>query len=134
MVTRGKAPVEHLFNVHEWCDQSWCWAKQLDEKQQELTTRIMEQRIDMEQEYYSDSDDSDSIAPPPPPPIPTDDTAAIDDIHSDDGDSDWETCSSDESYENEEEDMEVNEVGFQCAPRQISLISQLRSTLNKFLT
>ena len=42
MIKKAKAPIEHLFNCHEWCDPEWCWAKQLDAKQHELTTMIME--------------------------------------------------------------------------------------------
>ena len=30
--TAAKAPVEHLFNCHEWCDPSWCWAKELSQR------------------------------------------------------------------------------------------------------
>ena len=29
---KARAPVEHLFNCHEWCDGSWCWAKELSDK------------------------------------------------------------------------------------------------------
>ena len=29
--SRAKAPVEHLFNCHEGCDPSWCWAKNLSD-------------------------------------------------------------------------------------------------------
>ena len=29
---KARAPVEHLFNCHEWCDSSWCWAKELSDK------------------------------------------------------------------------------------------------------
>ena len=27
-----KAPVEHLFDCHEFCDASWCWTKSIDKK------------------------------------------------------------------------------------------------------
>ena len=27
----SKAPVEHLFNCHEWCDKEWCFAAELQE-------------------------------------------------------------------------------------------------------
>ena len=26
-----KAPVEHMFGCHEWCDREWCWAKDVEE-------------------------------------------------------------------------------------------------------
>ena len=29
---KARAPVEHLFNCHKWCDGSWCWAKELSDK------------------------------------------------------------------------------------------------------
>ena len=31
-VRKSRAPVEHLFNCHEWCDSEWCYAKALTEK------------------------------------------------------------------------------------------------------
>ena len=31
-VKNSRAPVEHLFNCHEWCDSEWCRAKALTEK------------------------------------------------------------------------------------------------------
>ena len=34
-VMRSRAPVEHLFNCHEWCDSDWCWAKSLTEQSQD---------------------------------------------------------------------------------------------------
>ena len=27
-----RAPLEHLFNNHEWCDGDWCWEKELDSR------------------------------------------------------------------------------------------------------
>ena len=31
-VKNTRAPIEHTFNCHEWCDSEWCWAKVLTEK------------------------------------------------------------------------------------------------------
>ena len=31
-VNKSRAPIEHLFNCHEWCDAEWCWSKALTEK------------------------------------------------------------------------------------------------------
>ena len=30
-VRKLKAPVEHMFNCHDFCDPEWCWAKQPDD-------------------------------------------------------------------------------------------------------
>ena len=32
MMAKSSAPVEHLFNCHEWCDPKWCWAEELELK------------------------------------------------------------------------------------------------------
>ena len=34
-VQKSRAPIEHLFNCHEWCDADWCWSKALTEKSHE---------------------------------------------------------------------------------------------------
>ena len=55
---KAKAPVEHLFNCHEWCDAEWCWAKQLDKKELELTNLHSKQKQEkqiQEEDYDSDS-------------------------------------------------------------------------------
>ena len=36
-VKKAHAPIEHLFNCHEWCDSEWCFAKSLTEKSHERT-------------------------------------------------------------------------------------------------
>ena len=33
-VKNAKAPIEHLFNDHTWCDSSWCWSKDMEEKEE----------------------------------------------------------------------------------------------------
>ena len=38
----SKAPVEHLFNCHEWCDASWCFSVELDEAQEKMQTATTE--------------------------------------------------------------------------------------------
>ena len=35
-VANAKAPIEHLFNNHQWCHADWCWAKGLDNKTHKL--------------------------------------------------------------------------------------------------
>jgi hypothetical protein len=54
---KAKAPVEHLFDCHEWCDVEWCWAKQLSEKELELTTYHTKQ-MHKDNGYESDSSTS----------------------------------------------------------------------------
>jgi len=36
-VKNSKAPIEHLFNCHEWCDSEWSWAKAMTDKSHEAT-------------------------------------------------------------------------------------------------
>ena len=40
-VQKSRAPIEHLFNCHEWCDSEWCCVKNLTEKSHKLVTKIM---------------------------------------------------------------------------------------------
>ena len=40
-VCRSKAPVEHIFNNHEWCYRGWCWAKDIDENTMEMFTTMI---------------------------------------------------------------------------------------------
>ena len=53
-MVKEKALVEHLFNCHEWCDAEWCWAKQLDEKEVELTNKHAKQMNATTVDYNSD--------------------------------------------------------------------------------
>ena len=39
-VANAKAPIEHLFNDHTWCDSSWCWSKQLIESKELIINSI----------------------------------------------------------------------------------------------
>ena len=39
-VKKANAPVEHLFNCHEWCDSEWCYAKALTEQTMERVTKV----------------------------------------------------------------------------------------------
>ena len=41
-VKNARAPIEHLFNDHQWCNSSWCWAKELEEKKTRLMTHVFE--------------------------------------------------------------------------------------------
>ena len=34
---KAKAPIEHLFACHEWCDHEWCYSKELDMAREQLT-------------------------------------------------------------------------------------------------
>ena len=37
-VKNAKAPIEHLFNDHTWCDSSWCWSKTIEEKKEQIVS------------------------------------------------------------------------------------------------
>ena len=41
-VKLARAPIEHLFNNHEWCDPEWCWSKSLSEKQEKMMAHVRE--------------------------------------------------------------------------------------------
>ena len=41
-VKRARAPIEHLSNVHKWCDSEWCWAKSLTETQNKMMSHVRE--------------------------------------------------------------------------------------------
>ena len=36
----AKAPIEHLFNDHQWCHENWCWAKGLDKRTHEFICSV----------------------------------------------------------------------------------------------
>ena len=40
LIKRARAPIEHLFNVHEWCDPEWCWAKSLGDDQEKMMSHV----------------------------------------------------------------------------------------------
>ena len=46
-VRNAKAPVEHLFNDHQWCNASWCWAKDLDNKTHKMYTHLMSKKVSL---------------------------------------------------------------------------------------
>ena len=56
MIKKANAPIEHTFNCHEWCDKEWCWAKQLDLRQFELTTKVLEHINENKPESENSSD------------------------------------------------------------------------------
>ena len=39
-VANAKAPVEHLFNDHQWCHEDWCWAKGLQNQAHKFICKI----------------------------------------------------------------------------------------------
>ena len=43
--SKAKAPIEHLFNCHTWCDAEWCWAKQLDDAAHTMMTNAMKDKV-----------------------------------------------------------------------------------------
>ena len=36
-VKKANAPIEHLFNCHEWCDSEWCYKKCVTENSHQRT-------------------------------------------------------------------------------------------------
>ena len=41
LIANSKAPVEHLFNDHTWCDPSWCWAKEVSVKKDQIMSTVI---------------------------------------------------------------------------------------------
>ena len=37
-----KAPVEHMFGSHEFCDKEWCWAVQIEETKLEIARKLLQ--------------------------------------------------------------------------------------------
>ena len=37
-----RAPVEHIFGCHEWCDKEWCWSKELDDVKSNVNKKFQE--------------------------------------------------------------------------------------------
>ena len=44
-VNKANAPVEHLFNCHEWCDSEWCYAKALTEQTTERVIKVSRSNV-----------------------------------------------------------------------------------------
>ena len=103
---KAKAPVEHMFNSHEWC-----WAKQLDDKQLELTTAHMKRKHDEDQLRDSDSD-SDSFSHSSWSTCSDSDVQDGGDDEGDDSDVSWNppvNCVESDSDDEEEEDFGLDE-------------------------
>ena len=46
-VKKSRAPIEHLFNCHEWCDSEWCYAKCINENSHKTTLAQLEKVSDI---------------------------------------------------------------------------------------
>ena len=44
-VANAKAPIEHLFNDHSWCDASWCWSKELQEGTHKIVSVLTKRKV-----------------------------------------------------------------------------------------
>ena len=38
---KAKAPIEHLFGCHEWCDSEWCYSKELDMAREQFAQKAI---------------------------------------------------------------------------------------------
>ena len=59
-VRRARAPIEHLFDCHKWCDKEWCWAKELDDAQHKVILSNMKQKEEEDLPACSSSSSEDS--------------------------------------------------------------------------
>ena len=41
-VKHTRVPIEHLFNLYEWCDTEWYWEKSLNETQENMMSHVRE--------------------------------------------------------------------------------------------
>ena len=69
---KRKAPIEHLFGKHEWCDIAWCYSKELDKARDQL--RLPTAKVVNPIDYDSSVDSLDAVptaatAPTPHPAI-----------------------------------------------------------------
>jgi hypothetical protein len=46
-VQNARAPIEHLFNEHAYCDASWCWAKDIEEKRSEIIHKRWKKEVNL---------------------------------------------------------------------------------------
>ena len=38
---KAKAPIEHLFGFHEWCDTEWCYSREIDTTRTQLIQKTV---------------------------------------------------------------------------------------------
>ena len=43
-VKNAKAPVAHHINDHQYCNRTWCWARDLDDLEQEAENKLIDAR------------------------------------------------------------------------------------------
>ena len=65
-MNNARAPVAHHFNVHTYCNRSWCWPKDLDDMEEEAakkTSILCLPTYDSTNEEYSvdEVDDDDDM-------------------------------------------------------------------------
>jgi hypothetical protein len=49
-----KAPIYHHFNTHQWCSSKWCWARRLDEEEEDELKKC--QHIAAGEDEYKNSE------------------------------------------------------------------------------
>ena len=50
-VSNTQAPVAHHFNVHTYCNRSWCWAKDLDDIEDQTAQNTLQREDDNDSDY-----------------------------------------------------------------------------------
>ena len=46
-VKNAKAPIEHLFNDHTWCNATWCWSKEMEEKKEQIMSATIDKIVSL---------------------------------------------------------------------------------------
>ena len=44
-VKNARAPIEHLFNDHTWCDESWCYSKELQVNKDRIVQSVIDAKV-----------------------------------------------------------------------------------------
>ena len=94
-VRRARAPIEHLFDCHEWCDKEWCWAKELDDAQHKVVISNMQKNVEEDLPTFSSSSSEDG--------------GSESDSHQ--SDADTPRLSTRDEYDSDEDEWSDNEAG-----------------------
>ena len=94
-VRRARAPIEHLFDCHEWCDKEWCWAKELDDAQHKVVISNMQKNVEEDLPTFSSSSSEDGGS----------------ELDSHQSDADTPRLSTRDEYDSDEDEWSDNEAG-----------------------
>ena len=53
-VANATAPIEHLFNNHIYCDSSWCWSREIEDKVDEIISMRNKKKVKIQTTFEHD--------------------------------------------------------------------------------